>query len=108
MVIACYAHDMRRLIFLLAVFVFNPGNAAAEGPDTKRLPQFDGKYAPVPDPIPAGYKRCVRIVVRLEHQRKWGRLPVFDPPINSEDAALLNRTRKRNIGRYEHCRELNA
>ncbi len=103
-----------RLLAAIALLALAPA-AAPWFPETRVVEiddapppdQWQYRDSDVPTPVPVGYQRCVRIVWR---DAEWaGRaITIYDPPIDAEQAALLNEIARRELALIEHCQESRA
>lgn len=71
-------------------------------------PQFQGKYEPVPYPVPEGYQRCIQVVAYPEHRKDIGLFSSFAPPLRAIDVSIINLVIEDKLGRVSHCQHQGA
>ncbi len=55
--------------------------------------------------ITPDFNKCVRVIKKPEHYKKWGKISIYAPPLSKMDLATLAYIQKNNIGRIEYCDE---
>lgn len=82
--------------------------AAVTADDSPGQPQMLFREQP-PEPVPYGFKRCIRFVFTPEKAKELGRVQsTFRPPITDKEISAINRSVQRGWGHVYYCSSSDA